>query len=302
MNSKNKNESEINDITRNIRKVLKKVVWKNTGNKNNIYYVYHLIDPRNNTPFYIGKGKNDRMYKHEQCVNRGRVPHKNKHLYYKIKEILNEKLNVKYIKIYENLKECNAWKKEVKEEQRLKLLGIKLCNIVPCGNGGDNLSNHPNIKEIGRKISNALKGKTKGPMSIETKRKLSKIKRTNEWNKKNSIASFGKNSGSKHYMYGKSWMDWKEWRNKLKENHANFFGRKNPFYNKKHSNKTRDILSEKRRKLHKLTYDGKTIEIQGGSVLKKFIDDYNKQHKTKITVPMIRYKRNSIGWKLEKIK
>lgn len=28
------------------------------------YYVYKLIDPRNNTPFYVGKGKNSRAYKH----------------------------------------------------------------------------------------------------------------------------------------------------------------------------------------------------------------------------------------------
>jgi hypothetical protein len=30
----------------------------------NIYYVYALIDPRTNLPFYIGKGKNNRMLQH----------------------------------------------------------------------------------------------------------------------------------------------------------------------------------------------------------------------------------------------
>lgn len=29
------------------------------------YYVYILIDPRSNTPFYVGKGQQDRMYSHE---------------------------------------------------------------------------------------------------------------------------------------------------------------------------------------------------------------------------------------------
>jgi len=28
------------------------------------YYVYALIDPRNNKPFYIGKGKDNRIYNH----------------------------------------------------------------------------------------------------------------------------------------------------------------------------------------------------------------------------------------------
>jgi hypothetical protein len=30
----------------------------------NIYYVYALIDPRTNLPFYVGKGKNNRMLQH----------------------------------------------------------------------------------------------------------------------------------------------------------------------------------------------------------------------------------------------
>lgn len=31
-----------------------------------LYYVYIYIDPRNNFPFYIGRGKNDRCYKHSK--------------------------------------------------------------------------------------------------------------------------------------------------------------------------------------------------------------------------------------------
>lgn len=32
------------------------------------YYVYQLLDPRTNEPFYIGKGCGDRMYRHERYV------------------------------------------------------------------------------------------------------------------------------------------------------------------------------------------------------------------------------------------
>ena len=33
------------------------------------YYIYQLIDPRNSKQFYIGKGKNRRMYDHEKEAN-----------------------------------------------------------------------------------------------------------------------------------------------------------------------------------------------------------------------------------------
>ena len=36
-----------------------------------MYYIYALIDPINNVPFYIGKGKNDRAYKHLQGKDKG---------------------------------------------------------------------------------------------------------------------------------------------------------------------------------------------------------------------------------------
>lgn len=38
-----------------------------------MYYVYELIDPRTNTPFYVGKGKADRKDKHVQKVRLGKV-------------------------------------------------------------------------------------------------------------------------------------------------------------------------------------------------------------------------------------
>jgi len=35
------------------------------------WYVYELIDPRTDTVFYVGKGKGQRMYQHEQDAKRG---------------------------------------------------------------------------------------------------------------------------------------------------------------------------------------------------------------------------------------
>lgn len=33
-----------------------------------LYYVYCLVDPRNNQTFYIGKGKKDRIFAHRQAA------------------------------------------------------------------------------------------------------------------------------------------------------------------------------------------------------------------------------------------
>lgn len=52
-----------------------------------MFYVYNLIDPRDNSIFYVGKGKGNRMYKHEQYVLNNKLPNGNKVLFDKIMEI-----------------------------------------------------------------------------------------------------------------------------------------------------------------------------------------------------------------------
>jgi hypothetical protein len=44
----------------------------------NNYYVYQLIDPRNNTPFYVGEGKNDRAWSHLRFKSGCNNPHKDR--------------------------------------------------------------------------------------------------------------------------------------------------------------------------------------------------------------------------------
>lgn len=87
-----------------------------------IFYTYLLIDPRNNQPFYVGKGKNGRMKCHErEALTPSKYPHRIHHDL--ICEILNEGLQLKYEKVLENVSEKEA----LKEEKRLiKIYGRQI--------------------------------------------------------------------------------------------------------------------------------------------------------------------------------
>lgn len=41
--------------------------------KSNVYYVYQYVDPKTNTVVYIGKGKDDRAYKHLKLSDNKRL-------------------------------------------------------------------------------------------------------------------------------------------------------------------------------------------------------------------------------------
>jgi uncharacterized protein len=45
-----------------------------------MYYVYELIDPRVNLPFYVGKGKDKRVYFHLSEQSRAKSENKKKNL------------------------------------------------------------------------------------------------------------------------------------------------------------------------------------------------------------------------------
>jgi len=78
------------------------------------YYVYQLIDPRDNSVFYVGKGCKRRMYRHVDEVQRGRSPNRsNRKLANKIKKILSNALIVKYKKIFITENEQKAYDKEI---------------------------------------------------------------------------------------------------------------------------------------------------------------------------------------------
>lgn len=101
------------------------------------FYVYLLIDPRTNSPFYVGKGKGDRIQFHEQELHaKGRLPW-NQKLERKIKKIWSAGLTVKHRKIFQG-NEPDCLNREVSTISKLGL--ENLCNLTQGGIGGDAVS------------------------------------------------------------------------------------------------------------------------------------------------------------------
>lgn len=173
-----------------------------------LYYVYELIDPRNNEPFYVGKGKNKRMYSHVQMVKRNKKL-SNPYLQNKINKILNENQDVKYKKIFSTNDEEIAYQKEM---DRIAELGTdNLCNLTHGGEGLrptdeirqklsiNSASRRPDVRkkisennahywkgkirsdEVKEKMRNSQLGKTASP---EARKKMSEAKKGKApWNK-----------------------------------------------------------------------------------------------------------------------
>jgi len=154
--------------------------------KNNIYYVYGLIDPATKECFYVGKGKNTRMFSHVQAVKSGRVPNGNKHLFNKIQKLLAAGAEPLYVLYGQQLLEDDAFSLE---ESTISSIGIdNLCNLWSSGKLGrapsaetlakksDKLKGRkgkPRSEETKQKIREKLQGRKRGPMSDDTKKKIS---------------------------------------------------------------------------------------------------------------------------------
>jgi hypothetical protein len=96
------------------------------------YYVYILLDPRDNKPFYVGKGIANRVFDHVECALTELDTSSAK--YDKIREIVNSGQSVKHVIVRHGLTESEAFQIEASLIDTLNYCGLFLKNIV----GGHN--------------------------------------------------------------------------------------------------------------------------------------------------------------------
>lgn len=96
------------------------------------YYVYMLLDPTDNKPFYVGKGIDNRVFNHLACALTDSDTSNAK--YDKIREITQSGQTVKHIIVRHGLSESESFQIEASLIDTLTYCGLFLSNIV----GGHN--------------------------------------------------------------------------------------------------------------------------------------------------------------------
>ncbi|URW80956.1 GIY-YIG nuclease family protein [Xiashengella succiniciproducens] len=92
------------------------------------YYVYMLLDPSDNKPFYVGKGIDNRVFNHLACALIDTDTSNTK--YDKIREIVKNGQTVKHIIVRHGLSESEAFQIEASLIDTLTYCGLLLSNIV----------------------------------------------------------------------------------------------------------------------------------------------------------------------------
>lgn len=92
------------------------------------FYVYLLIDPRNDAVFYVGKGKGDRAYQHSKNAKNGVIDNAPKHRV--IREIIDAGLEVRVHIIHRTDSETEAYRAE-----RFFIRSLASCGLTNISNG-----------------------------------------------------------------------------------------------------------------------------------------------------------------------
>jgi hypothetical protein len=114
-----------------------------------LYYVYVLIDPCTNLPFYVGKGKNNRVITHYWNQSESINPHKVR----KIKKLKKQGFKPKWEIVFESADEKEVYNKEKELIAKWGRLHIDkkgiLTNISPGGkNPYSNTKDNPNLRAV----------------------------------------------------------------------------------------------------------------------------------------------------------
>lgn len=142
-----------------------------------MYYIYQLVDPRTDLPFYIGKGQGNRCDDHflETELNTD-----NRHKFYKIQFLQARGTPATVEKIVEGISsEDDAYQMETELILKYGRIGFEEGGIltnVCLGNQPPSHKGRPKTCEHRKSLSNSRKGKV---MTEETKKKILESKRTN---------------------------------------------------------------------------------------------------------------------------
>jgi hypothetical protein len=245
-----------------------------------MYYVYELIDPRVNLPFYVGKGKDNRVYFH--LSEQSRVKSENVQKYNKIQKIRKQgyEPEIKILKYFENENDAYDY-----EEELIKKYGRK---------GYDKNGILTNICESSRPPK--LKGRTY--QEIYGDKWEEQIQKRLETKKERGNMGF---TGKSHTEESK------------KKTSLKVSGENNPNYGKKHSKETLEKISSSlkvqfkngRKNNTSVTYlltspSGEKFEVFGE--LKKFCNQNKISYATMHAAILYNRKgprRN--GWSIEKV-
>lgn len=144
-------------------------------------YVYMLIDSRNNTPFYVGKGNGDRCNFH---VKEAIYYKKRKSLKLsKIRSILNDGHEVTVVKVEDNVSDEMAMDFECLLISEMRSHGFELTNMTDGGDGALGYKHSESHKEYmstlqkGRVISESHKLKMRKPKSDEGRANIAKARK-----------------------------------------------------------------------------------------------------------------------------
>jgi hypothetical protein len=180
------------------------------------YYVYEYVDPRNDQPFYIGKGRGRRIFKHLKETDENT---ENKFKHAVIKGLWNKGLEPIVRKVHENLTESDAYEKEAELIKQHGRRGIDqngvLTNII-IDNRPPNGWTGPNAELRRRAL---IERRTGAKHSDETKEKCRQL-------------HLGKPKSEEH-------------KQKLRDS-KDYRGEKNPNFGKTASEETRQKISESR--------------------------------------------------------
>lgn len=183
---------------------------------------YELIDPQTGIVFYVGKGKNKRMYSHFNTVKNGKNL-RNKKLNNKLKKLIKENLKPIYKKVFETDIEQEAFDKEI---ELIAFYGKEnLCNLADGGEGGFSSKEHQ--QKCGTKGRALFLNKLKDPKySLEFAIRKSKNTKnahkmgaykyehlnwagkhhTEETKEKMSLSHKGKHIGENNSQFGTIWI------------------------------------------------------------------------------------------------